>query len=138
MTIGGIIIVLFFYGRNYMFKLKFNLFATMIVLLVLISNNGIAEEKKYTPEMIKNCLKLTENINTSDWLIDKDLVALDESKLNILDDGWNKKINEAHEQMLKICNADKDSDECLLAKQPERQLKDDRRKCYYRVLMKSI
>lgn len=121
-----------------MFKLKFNLFATMIVLLVLISNNGIAEEKIYTPEMIKNCLKLTEDIDTSDWIIDNDLVALDESTLNTLDDGWNKKIKEAQEQMLKICNADNDSNECLLAKQPVRKLKNDRRKCYYRVLMKSI
>lgn len=121
-----------------MFNLKFNLFAVMIVLLVLISNKGIAEEKKYTSEMIKNCLKLTENINTSDWVIDNDLVALDESKLNTLDDGWNKKIKVAHEQMLKICNVDKNSDKCLLAKQPVRKLKDDRRKCYYRVLMKSI
>ncbi len=121
-----------------MFKLKFNLFVTMIVLLVLISANGMAEDKKYSQEMINNCLKLTEDINTSDWLIDKDLAALDESKLNTLNDGWNPIIKEAHEQMLKICNADKNSDECLLAKQPERQLKDDRRKCYYRVLMKSI
>ena len=121
-----------------MFNLKFNHFAVMTVLLVLISNNSIAEEKKYSSEMIKNCLKLTENINTSDWVIDKDLVALEESKLNTLDDGWNKKIKEAHNQMLKICNADKDSDECLLAKKPVRKLKDDRRKCYYRVLMKSI
>jgi hypothetical protein len=121
-----------------MFNLKFYLFAVMIVVLVLISNNGLAEEKKYSPEMIKNCLKLTENISTSGWVIDQDLVALDESKLNTLDDGWNKKIKEAHELMLKICKDDKDSDKCLLAKQPERKLKDDRRKCYYRVLMKSI
>lgn len=116
----------------------FNLFVTMIVLLVLVSNNGIAEEKKYTQEMVKNCLKLADGIDTSDWLIDKDLVVLDESKLNTLDDGWNKKIKEAHEKMLKVCNADKDSDKCLLAKQPKRKLKDDRRKCYYRLLMKSI
>lgn len=121
-----------------MFRLKFNLFVTMIVLLVLISNNVIAEEKKYSQEMINNCLKLTENINTSEWVIDKDLAVLEESKLNTLDDGWNLLIKDAHEQMLKICNADKDSDECLLAKQPERKLKEDRRKCYYRVLMKSI
>ena len=121
-----------------MFKLKFNLFVTMIVLLILISNNRIAEEKKYTPEMIKNCLKLADGIDTSDWIIDKDLVVLDESNLNRLDDGWNKKIKEANEKMLKICNTDKESDKCLLAKQPERKLKKDRRKCYYRLLMKSI
>ena len=121
-----------------MFKLKFNLFVTMSVLLILISNNGIAEKKKYTPEMIKNCLKLSGEIDTSDWLIDKDLAVLDESKLNTLDDSWNKKIKEAHEKMLKICNADKDSDECILAKHAERKLKKDRRKCYYRLLMKSI
>jgi hypothetical protein len=94
-----------------MFKLKFNLFATMIVLLVLISNNGIAEEKEYTPELSKNCLKLSDGIDTSDWVIDKDLVVLDDSKLNDLDDGWNMKIKEAHEQMLNICRADKNSDE---------------------------
>ena len=121
-----------------MFKVKFNLFAAMIVLLILISNNGIAEEKLYSPEMIENCLRLTEEIDTSDWLIDQNLAVLDESKLNALDDGWNTKIKNAHEQMLKICNADQDSDKCLLAKQPERKLKDDRRKCYYRLLMKSI
>jgi hypothetical protein len=120
-----------------MFKLKFNILVTIIILLVFISNNGIAEEE-YTPEMIKNCLKLTEDIYTSDWVIDQDLVALNESELDRLDDGWNKKIKEANEQMLKICSADKSSDECLLAKQPVRELKKERRKCYYRLLMKSI
>ena len=121
-----------------MFKSKFNLFVTLTILLVFISNSGIAEEQQYSPEMIKNCLKLSDGIETSDWVIDSDLVDLDDSKLNALDDGWNTKIQEAHEQMLKICSTDKDSDECLLAKQPERKLKKDRRKCYYRLLMKSI
>ncbi len=121
-----------------MFKLKFTLFVTMIVLLVCISNKGIAEEKKYSQEMIDNCLKLTDEIDTSDWVIDKDLEVLDDSKLNTLDDGWNPKIKEAHEKMLMICKADMGSDECLLAKQPERKLKEERRKCYYRLLMKSI
>ena len=121
-----------------MFKLKFKFFVSTIVLLVLISNNGIAEEKEYTPEMIKNCMKLSEGIYTNDWVIDKDLEALNESKLNTLDDGWNKKIKEAQEKMLNICNADNNSDECLLAKQPVRKLKNDRRQCYYRLLMQSI
>ncbi len=121
-----------------MFRIKINLFVTMIVLLFFISSNGLAQDKKYTPEMIENCLKLAEDIDTSDWIIDKDLVVLDESKLNTLDDGWNKEIQLAHEKMLAVCSSDKDSDECLLAKQPERKLKVDRRKCYYRLLMKSI
>jgi len=121
-----------------MFKSKFNLTATLIILLVSISSSGIAEEQQYSPEMVKNCLKLSDGIDTSEWVIDKDLVVLDESKLNALDDGWNKIIKEAHEKMLKICSGDNDSDECLLAKQPERKIKHDRRKCYYRLLMKSI
>ena len=121
-----------------MFKSKFNLFTILIILLVFISNSGITEEQPYSPEMVKNCLKLSDGIDTSDWVIDKELVDLDNSKLNSLDDGWNKKIKEAHEQMLEICSVDNDSDECLLAKQPERNLKKDRRKCYYRLLMKSL
>jgi hypothetical protein len=118
-----------------MFKVKFNLFVTLIVLLFLISNNGIAEENEYTPEMMKNCQKLSEGIYTNDWVIDKNLEALNESKLNALDDGWNREIKEAQGKMEKICNADKKSDECLLAKQPILKLKKDRRKCYYRLLM---
>ena len=129
---------MFFCERDYMFKLKFKFFVTFIVLLVLISNNGIAEEKEYSPEMIKNCLKLSDGIYTNDWVIDKDLEALNETKLNILDDGWNREIKEAHEKMLKVCNSDKNSDECLLAKQPVQKLKTDRRQCYYRLLMQSI
>ena len=121
-----------------MFISKFNLLTTLIVLLVFIPNSGIAEEQKYTPEMIENCKKLADGIDTSDWVIDTNLVHLENSRLNALDDGWNKKINEAHEQMLSICSADQDSDECLLAKQPERELKEDRRKCYYRLMMRSI
>jgi len=121
-----------------MFKSKFILFTTLIVLMVFIPNNGIAEEQKYTPEMIETCLKLADGIDTSEWVIDTNLAHLEDSRLNALDDGWNKKINEAHEQMLSICSANKDSDECLLAKQPERQLKKDRRKCYYRLMMRSI
>ena len=121
-----------------MFTLKFNIFITLAVLFIFISNTGMTEEQQYSPEMIANCLKLSEGIDTSDWVIDEDKTQLNNSKLNALDDGWNKQIKEARKKTLEACGADKESDACWSAKIPERKLIIKRFSCYYALLMKAI
>ena len=121
-----------------MFKSKLNIFTLLIIQMLFLSNSGMSEEQQYSPEMIATCQNLSEGIDTSDWIIDEDLAVLDDRHLDSLDDGWNEKIKQAHEDKLKTCAADKKSDECLLAKNPERKLKKARRSCYYALLMRAI
>lgn len=121
-----------------MFKVKFSFISVLIFLSIFISNIGFAEEQQYSEEEIVNCLKLSEEIDTNSWVIDENLSKIDDSNLEALDDGWNKLIKAAHENMLKVCSTNKESDECWSAKQPERKLKNKRKKCYHGLLMKNI
>jgi len=121
-----------------MLKLKIYIFTALIILMVFISNIAMSQESQYSSEMIAKCLQLSEGIDTSEWVIDENLPVLDDSNLNALDDGWNKKIKEAHQQMLEICSHDEESDECWLSKNSGRKLKKERKKCYYGLLMKAI
>ena len=110
-----------------MFKLK--IISTLMILSVFISNVVMADGQQYSSDEIANCKKLSAGINTDSWGSD-DYSKLEDSNLDSLDDGWNKKINEAHAQMIKTCGADEASDDCWLAKQPERKLRNNRKKCY--------
>lgn len=121
-----------------MFKSKVFIFTVIIIQMLLLTNSCMSEEQQYSAEMVSNCMKLSEGIDTSDWIIDQDLAVLDDSHLDSLDDGWNKKINQAHEHRLETCSVNQKSDECLLAKSPERKLKKARRSCYYALLMRAI
>lgn len=121
-----------------MFKSKFIIFTVLIIQMLLLTNSGMSQQRQYSPEMIATCLKLSEGIDTSDWVIDEDLPILDDSHLDRLDDGWNKRINQTQDHILEICKADKKSDECWLAKGSERKLKRARYSCYYAILMRAI
>jgi hypothetical protein len=106
--------------------------------MVFILNSAMSQEQQYSPEMIATCLKLSEGIDTSEWLIDENLPVLEDSNLDKLDDGWNKAIKQSQEKMLVICSANEKSDECILAKSAERKLRKERYSCYYAVLMRAI
>ena len=121
-----------------MFKSKFIKFTFVMIQMVLLSNVAMSEELQYSPEMKATCEKLSDGIDTSDWLIDEDLPVLDDSNLDRLDDGWNKEITKAHDKMLELCKADEKSNECWLAKGSERELKKSRYSCYYAILMRAI
>lgn len=121
-----------------MIKSKCRLFTVLVFQLLYISNVAISEEQQYPPEMVANCHKLSDGIDTSEWLIDEDLPVLDDSNLDRLDDGWNKKIKQVRNHMQEICASDEKSNECILAKNDVRQLKKSRYTCYYAILMRAI
>lgn len=121
-----------------MFKLKCSIFTVFIIQMVFMTNNAMSQEQQYSKDMVATCLKLSEGVDTSEWLIDEDLPILEDSSLDRLDDGWNKEIKQAHSRMQEICNADEKSNECILAKNPARKLRKARYSCYYALLMRAI